>query len=58
MGKKSHKKYLKKRYKFIIKSNTLWDILDNKSRENLLAIKSRIIKQDNKKKNDYTNNTI
>ena len=56
MGKKSHKKYLKKRHKFTPKLNTLWSILNEDTRANLLKIKARIIKEN--KKNDYTNNTI
>ncbi len=53
MAKKSQKKNLKKKYKYIEKKLTLWDIIDESSKEVLLNAKANVIKDNY----DYSNNT-
>ena len=43
MGKKFHKKNFKRKYRFFRKPPTLWEILDEKSREVLLEAKAYAI---------------
>lgn len=52
MGKKSQKKYIKTKQKrhrkyFKPKPATLWEILDDKSKQALLDVKAKIIMRDN-----------